>query len=390
MYNVTIEEVFEAYFECRRTKRYSSGALTFESNYEQSLVALYDELKNGTWSPGRSTCFIVTKPVKREVFAAPFRDRIVHHILISRLNAALEKHFIFDSYACRVGKGTHAAIRRVEHFIRQQSKNGTESAYVLKLDIKGFFMSIDRTLLYERLCDFIDTRYSTEDSTDTSFEKYLSREIIFNDPCKNVVMQCPPSMWADLPKDKSLFTAKEQCGLPIGNLTSQVFANFYLSSLDHFVKHTLGVQCYVRYVDDMVIVHRSKEFLKKLVPQIRWFLQDDCRVCLHPRKIYLQPAANSVNFLGTVIHPRFTQCTKRLKENFASRLKFFSALADDHKPLREEKHAFMQSVNSYLGIMRHYKMYRFRRAQLERYIKPFWIRYFSVKTDCLKISAKRR
>lgn len=388
MYNVTIEEVFDAYFECRKTKRYSSGALTFESNYEENLIRLYDELKSGSWVPGRSTCFIVTKPVKREIFAAPFRDRIVHHILINRLNAALEKHFIFDSYACRVGKGTHAAIKRVEHFIRQQTENGTKTAYVLKLDIKGFFMSIDRSLLYTRLCDFIDKNYRPADAADARFEKYLAHKIIFNDPCKNAIIQSPKSSWSGLPKDKSLFTAKKNCGLPIGNLTSQVFANFYLSSLDHFVKHRLGVRCYVRYVDDMVIVHRSKEFLKKVVPQIRWFLQADLKVCLHPKKIYLQPAANCVAFLGTTIHPHFTQCSKRIKNNFASRLKSLSALADEHKPDREEKDAFMQSVNSYLGIMAHYKTYRFRRAQLKRYLNPYWIRYFSVCADCKKVVRK--
>ena len=382
MYNVTVEEVFNAYFECRKTKRYSSGALTFESNYEENLIALYNELKNGTWEPGRSTCFIVTKPVKREVFAAPFRDRIVHHILINRLNSTFEKHFIFDSYACRVGKGTHAAIKRVEHFIRSESQNGTKTAYVLKLDIKGFFMSIDRNLLYSRLCNFIDEKYSP----DSTFEKYLCNKIVFNNPCENAVIQCSRNLWDDLPKDKSLFTAKENCGLPIGNLTSQVFANFYLSSLDHFVKHILGVKCYVRYVDDMVIIHRSKKFLKRVVKDIRCFLKRDLKVTLHPKKVYLQPVCNGVSFLGTIIMPRFTLISKRVKNNFSERLKYFYFLADNHKPDRYENQLFMQSVNSYLGIMVHYKSYTFRVGQLKRYLNPYWIKQFSVRLNCRKVT----
>ena len=385
MYNVTVEEVFNAYFECRKTKRYSSGALSFESNYEENLISLYNELKAGTWEPGRSTCFIVTKPVKREVFAAPFKDRIVHHILINRLNSTFERYFIFDSYACRVGKGTHAAIKRVEHFVRSQSCNGTKQAYVLKLDIKGFFMSINRSLLYTRLCNFIDRNYNVIDS---SFEKYLCYKIIFNNPCENAIIQSPKCMWNDLPKDKSLFTAKCDCGLPIGNLTSQVFANFYLSALDHFVKHTLGVKCYVRYVDDMVFVHRSKSFLKYLIPRIRRFLNEDMCVQLHPKKIYLQPAENAVSFLGTIINPRCTLVSKRVRNNFTSRLKELTKIADIHKPTCEEKNLFMQSVNSYLGIMVHYKSYKFRSVQLNYFLNCHWTQFFFLNKDCKKIEKK--
>lgn len=116
--DLTLEEVFEAYYECRKTKRYSNGALQFELNLEENLIQLYSQLITQEWQPGKSTCFIVTRPVRREIFAAPFRDRIVHHILIRRLNSTFEKYFIYDSYACRKQKGTHAAIKRVEHFIK--------------------------------------------------------------------------------------------------------------------------------------------------------------------------------------------------------------------------------------------------------------------------------
>ena len=128
---LTLEEVFEAYYECRKTKRYSKGALQFEINLEENLIQLYSQLITQEWRLGKSTCFIVTKPVRREIFAAPFRDRIVHHILIRRLNPAFEKYFIHDSYACRKQKGTHAAIKRVEHFIKSQTNSFTNNENML-------------------------------------------------------------------------------------------------------------------------------------------------------------------------------------------------------------------------------------------------------------------
>lgn len=146
-----LENLFELYFQCRKNKRYSFGALTFEVDFENNLMQLYRELQTKTWHPGSCNCFIVDKPVKREIFAAPFKDRIVHHILISELEPCFEKYFIHDSYACRKGKGTHMAIKRLFHFINSQTCNNSQEAWILKMDIKGFFMNIERKKLYEKL-----------------------------------------------------------------------------------------------------------------------------------------------------------------------------------------------------------------------------------------------
>ena len=154
-------------------------------------------------------------------------------------------------------------------------------------------MNVSKNLLWQKLSNFIDVNYKS-DSND--FEKYLCKEIIFNDPTKNCMIRSPLSEWKLLPKDKSLFTTKSGCGLPIGNLTSQVFANFFLSEYDHFIKHTLKVKCYVRYVDDCVFVHKDKNFLKYVIKQSRKFLQEKLQVSLHPKKIYLQNAFNGVEF----------------------------------------------------------------------------------------------
>jgi len=143
--------LFQAYYGARRNKRNTINALKFELNYERNLFELYWQLVDRTYEPSRSICFIVNRPVKREIFAADFRDRVVHHLLHNYLSPIFEKRFLPDSYACRTGKGTHYGIKRLNHFIRSCSENYHQDCYVLKLDIKGYFMSIDRSILFRKV-----------------------------------------------------------------------------------------------------------------------------------------------------------------------------------------------------------------------------------------------
>ena len=383
---LTIEEVFEAYYACRKNKRYAPGSLAFETNYESRLIALHEELVKRTWQPGKSTCFIVKKPVRREVFAASFQDRIVHHILVRRMESAFEKHFIFDSYACRTGKGTRAAILRAEHFVKSFSDNGKKDAYILKLDIQSFFMSIHRPLLYRMLTNFVNTVYAnTLLDKDASLELYLIEKIVLNNPSLNCIFKSPASEWEELPKEKSLFTAKTDCGIPIGNLTSQVFANFYLSPLDHYAKHILKIRHYVRYVDDLVIIctcpWTAHYFRKKLSA----FLKDNLFLKFNSKKIYVQHIKNGFQFLGTYIKPSHTTCAHRIKDNFVRSLKKYALLAMLHRPCKEEIVSFRSSVNSYLGILSHYKSYTFRVRQLDYFCTPFWSQFFALQRDAKKI-----
>lgn len=154
-----LSELFEAYYECRRNKRGTANALAFELDYESNLLALYEEIQNGIYKIGKSIAFIMDKPVKREIFAGDFRDRIIHHYIIHKLNPTFEKVFIHDSYSCREEKGTLFGIKRVDSFIRGASENYTRDAYILKLDIEGFFMNIDRTILLSQIRRIIDTNY---------------------------------------------------------------------------------------------------------------------------------------------------------------------------------------------------------------------------------------
>lgn len=199
---ISLEEVFEAYFACRRKKRGTHNALAFEADYERKCIRLWREINAGTYKPSRSVAFIVFKPVQREVFAADFRDRVVHHLIARKIEPLLEAEFIDDSYSTRKEKGTLYGIRRVEGFVRECSENYTKDCYVMKLDIRSFFMDIHKKLLYERLEKFLRETYR---ENDLEMLLYLLRETIFNRPEKNCIRRCPASHWKGLPRDKSLF-----------------------------------------------------------------------------------------------------------------------------------------------------------------------------------------
>ncbi|MBA7539675.1 hypothetical protein ES705_31955 [subsurface metagenome] len=385
--SIPVDELFQAYITCRRYKRNTDNAFAFEVDYESNLVTLSEEINNGTYQPGKSIAFILNKPVKREIFAADFRDRVVHHLVINKLNPLFEKEFIYDSYACRVGKGTHFGIHRIDRFIRRCSQNYTRDCYILKLDVKGFFMHINKNILFDKLHAFIHEKYKGQDK-DLIIE--LCRKVIFNDPAKKCIVKGKRKNWQGLPPDKSLFHSPENCGLPIGNLTSQVFANFYMSTFDHFVKHALGIRYYGRYVDDFVIVHNDKEYLKSLIQKIKNYLELNLRLTLHPDKIYLQHYTKGVKYLGAVIKPGRIYITNRTVGNFYHALDKQNRIIRDHKPIEEEKKYFLSSMNSYLGIMKHYKTYRLRKNLIIKKLSGWWWNYIYLSGGIGKFVLKQK
>ena len=384
---IELEELFTAYFECRKNKRNTANALAFEIDYENSLVQLCEEINSGTYRIGRSIAFIVNKPVIREIFAADFKDRVVHHLIIGKLNQLFEKQFIHDSYSCRVGKGTHFGIQRIDRFIRQCSVNYTNDCYILKLDLQGFFMSINKPILFTKLEKFINEKYQV---TDKDLLIKLCKQVIFNDPTKNCIIKGNKSDWDALPPNKSLFHSKPNCGLPIGNLTSQVFANFYMDSFDHFVKHDLKIRYYGRYVDDFVIVHEDKEYLKKVISKLTEYLQIELQTTIHPKKIYLQHYSKGVKFLGTVILPNRIYIADRTKGNFYNAIEKQNQIARDRKPTKEEQQAFQSSMNSYLGIMKHYKSYKLRKEMIFKNLSAWWWNYVYLSGGICKFEIKTK
>ncbi|NOT13393.1 MAG: hypothetical protein HOP23_16445 [Methylococcaceae bacterium] len=356
-----LADLFEAYQACRHSKRNTRNALAFEVDYETNLLNLCSDINNGSYKPNKSIAFIVNKPVKREIFAADFRDRVVHHLVVSKLNPLFEKAFIYDSYACRVGKGTHFGIQRVDRFIRQCSHNYSRDCFVLKLDIKGFFMHINKAILFAALQTFIEQKYL---ASDKELLLELCQKIIFYDPTQHCIIKSKRSAWQGLPPDKSLFYSAPQCGLPIGNLTSQVFANFYMNGLDHFIKHDCGIRYYGRYVDDFIVVHENNDYLKSLIPVIKVRLQERLQLTLHPNKIYLQHYTKGVQFLGAVIKPHRIYIAKRSQGNFYAAIEKQNNMVKEQKPSKEQQAAFLSSMNAYLGLMKHYKTHKLRKRLL--------------------------
>ena len=383
---VTLEELFQAYIDCRKHKRKTTNALDFEADFEQNLIELYHEINDGSYCSGKSIAFIVDKPVKREVFAADFRDRVVHHLIINKLLPLLEKEFIHDSYSCREGKGVQYGVKRVADFVRLCSENYSEDCYILKMDIQSFFMSIDKKLLFAKLKKFINQKYQ---AADKKLLIDLVQKVVCACPEKNCCIKGSRTNWNGLPPSKSLFTVAAQKGLPIGNLTSQVFANFYLTAFDKFVKNMCGVEFYGRYVDDFVIVHKSKEFLLRLIPRLKAFIRQELLLNLHPKKIYLQHYSKGVKFIGAVIKPGRQYIGNRTKGNFFDKLRFFNneALHNENFVCENAEH-FAACVNSYLGFMVHYSSFKIRRRMLCENIAPAWFKVINISKDFKKIVVK--
>ncbi len=387
-YKKILHDLFKAYYDARRHKRSSMSALAFEIKYESKLFQLGQEIINEAYVIGRSICFICFKPLKREIFAADFRDRIIHHLIYNYINPIFEPLFINDSYSCRVGKGTSYGIKRLSHFIRLYSKNYTKECYILKLDIQGYFMFIDKNILYKKIENKIN-RINRNNIVDQIWLLNIIHKVIFHDPTKNCIIKGKKEDWNGLPKSKSLFGAESGRGLPIGNLTSQLFGNIYLNEFDHFIKCTLKCEYYGRYVDDMVIVHNDKEYLKSIIPIIRQYLHDELNLTLHPKKIYLQHYAKGVSFLGAVLKPYRMYIRNGTKGNFYSKICHWNHLLmaeGDVGFLEKYGGEFVASMNSYLGCLGQYNTYKLRRKMLTEYLFVGFKKLIHCDTDFRKIT----
>jgi hypothetical protein len=249
-------------------------------------------------------------------------------------------------------------------------------------------MSIERTILFEKVKTTLQQRAS-EVVVDIPLILYLIRLTIFNDPRQGCIMKSKISQWDGLPPSKSLFYAGNNKGLPIGNLTSQLFANIYLDEFDHFMKRVLKLKYYGRYVDDVVVIHQDREYLKTVINRARDFLLTNLQLVLHPRKIYLQHYSKGVVFLGVIIKPYRIFESNRLKCNFYQAIQKQNKIARDHKPTREEQATFLSHMNSYLGILKHYKTYNLRKRMIRKYLSGWWENFFYANGYSKFIAKKR-
>lgn len=351
---ITTAGLLEAYYDCRRNKRKTASALVYEMDYESKLIALRDRINTRTYAPGKSICFVVTRPRYREVFAASFEDRIVHHYIALRLEPLFEQAFCPYTYNCRKGKGQLYGTNVLRQQIIECSDNYTTDCYIMKLDLRGFFMSIDKKILARLIDSFVDEAYQGDDKDDL---RHLCQIVILHEPEKNCERHSPASYWNHLPANKSLFTNGEGKGVAIGNLFAQLFANFLLNSIDWLVEE-LGLTYHGRYVDDFYMIHRDKMVLLNAVPRIREKLSE-LGLELNERKFYFQHYTKGVEFTGSILKPNRVYTCNRTITNFIAAVRRLNKAKD----LRQAEHA-VNSINSYLGLLRHNNEYNTRKRVL--------------------------
>lgn len=378
--------LLEAYFDCRRHKRKTVGATEFEMNYMSNLVQLLDEINSRQYKIGKSICFVVRYPRYREVFAGQFRDRIIHHYIALRLEPLFESQFSDRTYNCRKGKGQLAGIRQLQEDIMEVSENYTEDAYVMGIDLKGFFMSIYKPLLAKMVDDFIVRNYHGDDKEDL---RWLCNMVVMHHPEKDCEKKSADYLWEFLPKEKSLFTNGEDRGVAIGNLFAQLFAqlfaNFLLSKLDwkidYYCKH------HVRYVDDMVLVARRKETLLRLMPMIRETLAS-LGLRLNEKKFYFQHYSKGVRFVGAIIKRDRIYSVNNTINNFRKSVRKLNDAARNGD-IEAINHA-IQSVNSYLGIFGHYNEYGMKRQIIKEELDEEAWKFFVIKGHYRSIQLRKR
>lgn len=294
--------------------------LEFKNKLEDNIFNLHQALKNKTYEHSYYTAFNVYDPKLRKIHKAIVKDRVLHQAIFRILYLLFDQNFISDSYSCRIEKGTHKAVKRLEKFTRKLSQNNHKNIFALKCDIRKFFASIDQKILL----DLIKNKIQDNDAI------WLIEKIIQSFPA----------------------------GLPLGNVTSQIFANIYLNELDQFVKHKLKEEYYLRYCDDFIILGENEKNLKKLISQISQFLLEKLKLIFHPNKIIIRKYHRGIDFLGYVTLPHYKVLRTKTKKGMFKKIKN-KKFSLQSNLISEE--SFNQSLQSYLGILKHcdgHKIYR--------------------------------
>ena len=303
-------DLYIAYYDAARHKHKMAYVVKFARNLRDNLEELCDDLLNHRYKALPSKCFIIDYPKKREVFAAMFRDRIVHHLYFRYTHQLFERTFIADSYSCIEGRGTHYGIARLGKHIRQASLNWTQPCYAMNLDIRGYFMHINRqkllTLANDSLRKMATHKVGMTDDVpvpsgvlltpatrwcdirDFDLIMWLTEEIIMLDPMENCIIVGNDSDWDGIDHAKCMRFVKPGLALPIGNLTSQLYSNVYLNPFDQWIKRDLRCEHYGRYVDDSTMIDACHDWLLAQVPKVREFLYYELGLELHMGKVHIQ------------------------------------------------------------------------------------------------------
>jgi retron-type reverse transcriptase len=335
---IRFEALLRAALQACKGKRFRPSVAEFHFNLEHELWALHKELSTKSYQPGAYRSFYICEPKPRQISAAPYRDRVVHHALVHVLEPIYERTFIHDSYACRKGKGTHAAVDRCQQFARR-------FRYVLKADVQKFFPSLDHGILTALIARKIKDRNVL----------WLVGQIIdHSNPQEEV------QTW--FPGDGLFTSGERRRGIPIGNQTSQFFANVYLDPLDHFIKDRVGIKSYVRYVDDFLVFSDDKSHLADAREQIRDFLVG-LRLRLHPKKCVIFPVNDGIRFLGYRVFPTHRLLPKENVRRFRRRVRGMQA---EYAAGRTSFAEIYQRLMSWSGHARQANTYRLRCRLFDR------------------------
>ncbi|KKQ89665.1 MAG: hypothetical protein UT11_C0021G0001, partial [Berkelbacteria bacterium GW2011_GWA2_38_9] len=297
---ISIDNLLLSWQEFIKGKRLKSDVLIFQDNLIDNILALYRDLSNFTYRHSSYQSFNISDPKPRIIHKATVRDRLVHRAIYQKLYPFFDRTFISDSYSCRIGKGTYKALDQFRKYANKVSQNNTKTCWVLQCDIRKFFASVDHQNLFDIL-----TRYIP----DQNILKLL-KEVIGS------------------------FNTQPGIGLPLGNLTSQLLANVYLNEFDHFAKHKLKAQFYIRYADDFVVLSDDKLWLNQIIPVVQRFLQDQLKLTLHPNKVTINTLTSGIDFLGYVTLPHCWILRTKTKRRMLRRVN-------------------QENIESYRGLLKH-------------------------------------
>ncbi|MTI73313.1 MAG: RNA-directed DNA polymerase [Stenotrophomonas sp.] len=368
---IGLQELYQAWRRARRQKIPSFNQLRFDHRWADGLLQLQRELQAGTWQPRPSTCFIATRPKAREIHAPDFADRVVHHWLVPQLEAIWEPTFIHDSYANRTGRGSHAAVRRAQQFIRKVH-SGEGGGWYLQLDVANFFNSIHRPTLWRMLRKRM-AAHNVSAQVQRATHALLRRSPLH----AGVQVRATPTELAQVPSHKRLANAPTGRGLPIGNLSSQFFANVYLDALDQFVKHELKAKRYLRYVDDFVLFHHDRAQLQAWQQRIEAFLAERLSLRLKDEQ-KLRQLTDGLDFLGYVIHPTHMLARRRVVGHLQQALAEWEGQHVHGNQLRatsKELRLLCNRLASFAGHLRHASSHRLMRRIHRRH--P-WLRIATI------------
>ena len=312
-YIISIENLLLTWERFLRGKKHKKDVIKFQAELGTNVASLYTDLKNKTYIHVLYSAFNISDPKPSNIHKATVRDLVVHHLIYKEIYWYFHFRFIYDSYSCRLNKGTHRALNRFQGFARNVSKNHSRTCFVLKGDIKKFFASIDHDVLM----------------------KVLDRHIVD-----------PDIRWLIDQVISSFYTTAPGVGLPLGNLTSQLLVNVYMHEFDMYLKQELRVKYYLRYADDFVILSDDKKYLEEILPKLHVFLNEKLRLTLHEHKVYIKTYDSGVDFLGWIHFPHHRQIRTTTKRKVTRNMLGYPK---------------METINSYRGLLGHGNTYDFRK-----------------------------